>query len=72
MLSKEKVLSFFPFIETLKSYNKEKARKDAMAGLIGAIIVLPQGVAFATIAGLPPQYGIFAAIAPAIMAALWG
>jgi len=65
-------MSFFPFLGTLKSYNKEKARKDAIAGLIGAIIVLPQGVAFATIAGLPPQYGIFAAIVPAIIAGLWG
>ena len=59
-------------METLKSYDKEKARKDAIAGLIGAIIVLPQGVAFATIAGLPPQYGVFAAIVPAIFGALWG
>jgi len=59
-------------METVKNYNKEKAHKDAIAGLIGAIIVLPQGVAFATIAGLPPQYGIFAAIVPAIFGALWG
>lgn len=72
MFSREKFLSFFPFMETVKSYNKEKARHDVIAGLIGAVIVLPQGVAFATIAGLPPQYGIFAAIVPTIFAALWG
>jgi SulP family sulfate permease len=43
-----------------------------MAGLTGAIIVLPQGVAYALIAGLPPEYGLYAAIVPAIVAALFG
>jgi SulP family sulfate permease len=35
-------------------------------------VVLPQGVAFATIAGLPPEYGLYAAMLPAIVAALFG
>ncbi|MDH4028450.1 MAG: SulP family inorganic anion transporter, partial [Nitrospirota bacterium] len=43
-----------------------------MAGITGAIIVLPQGVAFAIIAGLPPEYGLYSAIVPAIIAALFG
>jgi SulP family sulfate permease len=43
-----------------------------VAGLTGAIIVLPQGIAFATLAGLPPQYGLYAAMVPAIVAALFG
>ena len=43
-----------------------------MASLTGAIIVLPQGVAYALIAGLPPEYGLYAAIVPAIVAALFG
>ena len=43
-----------------------------MAALTGAVIVLPQAVAFATIAGLPPQYGLYAAMVPAVVAALWG
>jgi SulP family sulfate permease len=47
-------------------------RADALAGVIGAIVVLPQGVAFATLAGMPPQYGLYAAIVPAIIAALFG
>jgi len=47
-------------------------RADAMAGLTGAVIVLPQGVAFAMLAGLPPQYGLYAAMVPAIVAALFG
>jgi SulP family sulfate permease len=45
---------------------------DFVAGLTGAIIVLPQGVAFATIAGMPPEYGLYAAIVPTIVAALFG
>jgi SulP family sulfate permease len=43
-----------------------------MAGITGAIIVLPQGVAFAMIAGLPPEYGLYSAIVPTIIAALFG
>jgi SulP family sulfate permease len=43
-----------------------------MAGITGAVIVLPQGVAFATIAGLPPEYGLYAAIVPVLAAALFG
>ncbi|MEP6702904.1 MAG: SulP family inorganic anion transporter [Betaproteobacteria bacterium] len=47
-------------------------RADAIAGLSGALIVLPQGIAYATIAGLPPEYGIYGAIVPAILGALFG
>ncbi|MGA0534116.1 SulP family inorganic anion transporter [Hansschlegelia sp. KR7-227] len=47
-------------------------RADALAGLLGALLVLPQGIAFATLAGLPPQYGIFSAIVPTIVAATFG
>lgn len=52
--------------------NRDTLRADGMAALAGAIIVLPQGVAFATLAGLPPQYGLYAAIVPAIIAAAFG
>jgi SulP family sulfate permease len=47
-------------------------RADAMAGLLGAVLVLPQGIAFATLAGLPPEYGLYTAIVPPIIAALFG
>lgn len=50
----------------------ETLRKDAFAGLTGAAIVLPQGIAFALIAGLPPEYGLFSAIIISVVAALWG
>ncbi len=47
-------------------------RADLLAGLTGAVVVLPQGVAFATLAGLPPQYGLYTAMVPCIVAALFG
>ena len=47
-------------------------RVDAMAGLLGAVLVLPQGIAFATLAGLPPEYGLYTAVVPCIIAALFG
>ena len=51
---------------------RKTARDDLLAGFTGALIVLPQGVAFATIAGLPPQYGLYAAMMPAVVGALFG
>lgn len=62
----------FPFLRWWPRVNRATLRADAAAGLIGAIIVLPQGIAFATLAGLPPQYGLYAAMVPAIVAALFG
>ena len=52
--------------------NRGTLRADFSAGLVGAIVVLPQGVAFATLAGMPPEYGLYAAIVPAMIAALFG
>lgn len=52
--------------------NRDTARADALAGLIGALVVLPQGIAFATLAGMPPEYGLYAAMVPAVVAALFG
>ncbi|WP_280520718.1 SulP family inorganic anion transporter [Phaeobacter sp. J2-8] len=52
--------------------SRDSLRDDALAGLTNAAIVLPQGVAFAIIAGLPPEYGLFTAIVVCAVAALWG
>lgn len=66
------VAKIFPFLQWRHEINKRTTRADILAGITGAIIVLPQGVAFAIIAGLPPQYGLYAAIVPTIIAALFG
>ncbi len=47
-------------------------RADLWAGLTGAVVVLPQALAFATLAGLPPHYGLYCAMLPCIVAALFG
>jgi len=62
----------FPFLRWRTMVTRESLREDAAAGITGALIVLPQGVAFATIAGLPPEYGLYAAMMPAVVAALFG
>lgn len=61
-----------PFLAWWPLVKRDTLRDDLLAGFTGALIVLPQGVAFATIAGLPPQYGLYAAMVPAIVAALFG
>jgi len=64
--------TLFPFLRWWPMVNRETWRADIMAGLTGAIVVLPQGVAFAVIAGMPPEYGLYTAMIPAIIAALYG
>ncbi len=65
-------LALFPFLNWFKLITKETLKADMIAGITGAVIVLPQGVAFATIAGLPPEYGLYTAMVTPIIAALFG
>ena len=67
-----RMLALLPFLRWWPMVNAGTLKLDLLAGLIGAIIVLPQGVAFATLAGMPPEYGLYAAMVPAVVAALWG
>ena len=62
----------FPFLAWRERVTAATLKADAIAGLIGGLVVLPQGVAYATLAGLPPEYGLYTAMVPAIVAALWG
>lgn len=52
--------------------NARTMRADLSAGLLGAVLVLPQAIAFALLAGLPAHYGLYTAIIPCIVAALFG
>jgi SulP family sulfate permease len=61
-----------PFLAWWPRVTRTTLRADAGAALIGAIVVLPQGVAFATLAGLPPEYGLYCAMVPAVVAAFFG
>jgi len=62
----------FPFLSWFRLITKETLKADLIAGFTGAVIVLPQGVAFAAIAGLPPEYGLYTAMITPIIAALFG
>lgn len=61
-----------PFLRWRGRVNRQVVREDLIAGITGAVVMVPQGVAFAIIAGMPPQYGLYAGIVPAIVAALFG
>lgn len=63
---------YLPFLRWRGMVTRRTLRDDLLAGLTGALVVLPQGVAFATIAGMPPEYGLYAGMVPAIVAALFG
>ena len=56
----------------LSHYNKENLQGDLIASLTVAVVLLPQAIAYALIAQLPPQTGLFAAIVAATIGALWG
>jgi SulP family sulfate permease len=69
---KENFTRFLPFLRWWPVVTPRTVKADFMAGCIGAIVALPQGVAFATIAGMPPQYGLYTGMVPAVIAALFG
>jgi SulP family sulfate permease len=56
----------------LRRYTRADFGGDAVAGLVVAIMVVPQGMAYATLAGLPPEVGLYASIAPLVAYALFG
>ncbi|POA22823.1 SulP family inorganic anion transporter [Pseudomonas sp. FW300-N1A1] len=64
--------SLFPFLRWLPRQTRASVGRDLVVGLNGAILALPQSIAYALIAGLPPEYGLYAAIVPVLIACLWG
>ena len=71
--SKQDILKHaLPFLSWWPKVDRRTLKYDLIAGLTGAIVVLPQGVAFAMIAGMPPVYGLYTAIVVPIIAALFG
>ena len=64
--------SFFPIFEWGKSYNKNVAINDGVAALIVTIMLIPQSLAYALLAGLPAEIGIYASIIPIILYSIFG
>ena len=63
---------FFPITEWLNTYSKQDFNGDVFAGIITAILLVPQGIAYAMLAGLPPQLGLYASMLPPVVYALLG
>jgi len=61
-----------PALEWLRNYNREDLKGDLTAGLIVAIMLVPQGMAYAMLAGLPPVVGLYASTLPLIVYVLFG
>jgi sulfate permease, SulP family len=62
----------FPFLPWLKRYDVPSLRADALAGLTVALVLIPQSMAYAQLAGLPAYYGLYASFLPPMIAALFG
>ncbi|MTI44721.1 SulP family sulfate permease [Roseibium hamelinense] len=66
------VLKYFPILDWGKSYNKETAISDLVAAVIVTIMLIPQSLAYALLAGLPPEIGLYASILPLVAYAVFG
>lgn len=62
----------FPFLEWFSGYNLGLFKADALAGLTVALVLIPQSMAYAQLAGLPAYFGLYAAFLPPMVAALFG
>ncbi len=62
----------FPFIGWFRSYRGEDFKADFISGLTVALVLIPQSMAYAQLAGLPSYYGLYASFLPPMIAALFG
>ncbi|MDA9878856.1 sulfate permease [Flavobacteriaceae bacterium] len=63
---------YFPFLSWISTYRSDSFKSDLLAGITVAVLLIPQGMAYALIAGLPPIYGLYAALTPQIVYAFLG
>jgi SulP family sulfate permease len=61
-----------PLLRTLRTYDRADLRGDVTAGLTTAVMLIPQAMGYAMLAGMPPIYGLYAAVAPLAVYALFG
>ena len=62
----------FPFLDWFSGYNLSLFKADGIAGLTVALVLIPQSMAYAQLAGMPAYYGLYAAFLPPMVAALFG
>jgi len=68
----EHVRNSFPILTQMRQYRKAWLRDDLAAGLTVGVMLIPQGMAYALIAGLPPEYGLYASVVPLLIYAMLG
>ena len=68
----KRLRSIFPFLNWFQDYDYVRFRLDLTGGLTVALVLVPQSMAYAQLAGLPPYYGLYAAFLPPMVAALFG
>ena len=66
------ITRFFPFLDWFQDYGTESFRIDFISGLTVALVLIPQSMAYAQLAGLPAYYGLYASFLPPIIASLFG
>jgi SulP family sulfate permease len=71
MLNNKLLLRFFPFLAWFP-INSVILRGDLIAGITGALVLVPKAMAYAQLAGLPVYFGLYTALVPAILGILWG
>lgn len=69
---KTNLKSVFPILDWLPKYQKKHLKGDVSAGLTVGIMLIPQGMAYAMLAGLPPIYGLYTAFVPQLVYAVLG
>ncbi|MEW6667020.1 MAG: SulP family inorganic anion transporter [Thermodesulfobacteriota bacterium] len=62
----------FPFVKWFRNYGVDDLKADALSGLTVALVLVPQSMAYADLAGLPAYYGLYASLVPPMVAALFG
>lgn len=72
MNASRSILSYFPIVETLRNYSGSLLKGDLNAGVTVAVMLVPQGMAYSILAGLPPIYGLYASIVPLLVYAIFG
>ncbi|WP_417811985.1 SulP family inorganic anion transporter [Thalassospira alkalitolerans] len=66
------MMKYIPILDWGKSYNRDALTNDLIAAVIVTIMLIPQSLAYALLAGLPPEAGLYASIAPIILYAIFG
>ena len=68
---RERLARYLPCLEWARHYDREAAARDGLAALIVTLMLIPQSLAYALLAGLPAQAGLYASMAPLLRSWRW-